>query len=171
MVTIRDSAEPDIPHITAIYARHVANGTATFETEPPDEREIGRRRAALTGAGYPHIVAEMDGVIVGFACAGPYRPRAAYRLTVEDSVYVQPGRTGQGIGRALLAALIRKCESGPWRQMIAVIGDSDNAASIRLHEAAGFRHAGILASVGLKFGRWLDVVLMQRALGDPSSGG
>lgn len=126
---------------------------------------MARRRDDIVARGLPYVVAESDGVIVGYAYAGPYRLRPAYRFTVEDSIYVRAGREGQGIGRLLLDALIRACENTGARQMIAVIGDAANVSSVRLHEAAGFARAGLLTSVGWKFGRWLDVVLMQRILG------
>jgi phosphinothricin acetyltransferase len=162
---LRPVADRDIPDITAIYGHRVRHGTASFETEPPDEAEIERRCAALREQGYPYLVAEQDGVIVGYAYASAYRPRAAYRDTVENSVYLRPGAAGRGIGSLLLAALIRACEERGFRQMIAVVGDSDNVASIRLHESHGFRLVGTLRSVGFKHRRWLDTVLLQRPLG------
>ncbi|MBI1354341.1 MAG: GNAT family N-acetyltransferase [Acidobacteria bacterium] len=162
---VRESAEADIAAIARIYGHHVLHGSATFELEPPDEAEMARRRAAILEAGLPYLVAEIDGRVVGYAYAGAYRPRPAYRFTVEDSVYVDPACIGKGCGKALLGALIERCEQGPWRQMIAVIGDSGNAASIGLHERFGFRHAGTLLKVGYKFERWVDTVLMQRELG------
>jgi len=158
---IRPSTEADIPCIAAIYGYHVLHGTATFETSPPAAEEMCRRRAELVSRGLPHLVAGRNGEVVGYAYAGLYRAREAYRFTVEDSVYVHPDCVGKGIGRQLLAAVIRSAAEGGWRQMIAVIGDSANMASIRLHEAAGFRHVGVFRSVGFKFDRWLDTVLMQ----------
>ena len=169
-VAIRPAKTSDIPAITRIYAHAVEYGTASFELEPPDEAEMARRMENLIGNGFPYIVAEIDGVLAGYAYAGPYRLRPAYRLTVENSVYIAPDRQRHGVGRALLASLIEACEARGHRQMIAVIGDSTKQApSIGLHEALGFRHVGILENVGFKHGRWLDSVLMQRALGDGAS--
>ena len=168
-VAIRPAKTSDIPAITRIYAHAVEHGMASFELTPPDEAEIARRMNDLTGKGYPYIAGEIDGALAGYAYAGPYRARPAYRLTVEDSVYIAPDRHRRGIGRALLAALIEATAARGFRQMIAVIGDSGNqAGSIGLHEALGFRHVGILQDVGFKHGRWLDSVLMQRTLGDGS---
>ena len=166
-LVIRPAKTADIPAITRIYAHAVAHGTASFELTPPDEAEMARRMHDLTGKGFPYLVAEIDGALAGYAYAGPYRSRPAYRLTVEDSVYIAPDTHRRGIGRALLAALIEAAQAHGFRQMIAVIGDSPRqAASIGLHEALGFRHVGILDNVGFKHGRWLDSVLMQRALGE-----
>jgi phosphinothricin acetyltransferase len=162
---VRLSTEQDIAAITAIYSHHVLHGAGSFEIDPPDEAEIARRRAAVLERGLPYLVAEIDGAITGYAYAGAYRPRPAYRFTVENSVYVHPDLCGRGIGRALMAPLIQGCEQAGARQMIAVIGDSANTASIRLHENFGFRHVGVLHAVGYKFDRWLDTVLMQRELG------
>jgi L-amino acid N-acyltransferase YncA len=162
---LRNSTATDILPISLIYAHHVTHGTATFEIIPPDADEIRRRRDAVLSENLPFLVAETDGVVAGYAYATLYRPRPAYRFTIEDSIYVHPDHLGKGIGRLLLAELIRRCEAGRWRQMIAVIGDSANRASIGLHETAGFRHTGVFESVGWKFGRWLDTVLMQRPLG------
>src|SRR5215470_1959259 len=164
-VTIRPSEEADVPALTEIYHHHVLHGAASFEIEPPDEAEMARRRRAVLDGGYPYLVAEQDGRVVGYAYASAYRPRPAYRNTVENSVYVEPGREGQGIGRALLAALLDACEQRGFRQVVAVIGDSGHEASIGLHRALGFRIVGTLRSAGFKFGRWIDIVLMQRALG------
>jgi phosphinothricin acetyltransferase len=165
-VAIRPAKTSDIPAITRIYAHAVEHGTASFELTPPDQAEIARRMSDLTGKGYPYLAGEIDGALAGYAYAGPYRARPAYRLTVEDSVYIAPATHRRGIGRALLAALIEAAAARGFRQMIAVIGDSTRqAASIGLHEALGFRHVGILQDVGFKHGRWLDSVLMQRALG------
>ena len=161
---IRASTDADIPRIVAIYSHHVLHGTATFETEPPALEEMARRRADLVVRHLPHLVAESAGEVVGYAYAGLYRPRAAYRFTVEDSIYVDPDCLRKGIGRQLLSAVIGAAAEGGWRQMIAVIGDSANASSIRLHETAGFRHVGVFRSVGFKFDRWLDTVLMQLEL-------
>ena len=155
----------DLSAITAIYAEAVSNGTASFEIDPPDEAEMGRRMRALADGGYPYLVAEHDGAVIGFGYAGPYRARAAYGSTVEDAVYLADDARGQGVGGALLGHLIEEAAGLGFRQMIAVIGDSDNAASIRLHKAAGFETAATLKDVGYKHGRWLDSVIMQRALG------
>ena len=162
---VRPSKEADLLQIQQIYAHHVTRGTATFEITPPDVEELKRRRQAIVAESLPYLVAEAEGQITGYAYASRYRPRPAYRFTIEDSIYIHPDHVGKGIGRLLLIELIKQCEQGPWRQMIAVIGDSNNAPSIRLHQALGFRHAGLFQAVGWKFGRWLDTVLMQRALG------
>jgi L-amino acid N-acyltransferase YncA len=160
------SAEPrDIAAITRIYAHAVLHGTASFELEPPDEAEITRRYTALRNGRFPYIVAEIEGEVAGYAYAGPYRTRPAYRWSVEDSIYIAPQMQRRGVGRALLDHLIGASEACGFRQMIAVIGDSAQTPSIALHEAAGFRLVGTLASVGFKHERWLDSVLMQRALG------
>ena len=165
-VAIRPASATDIPAITRIYAHAVEHGTASFELTPPDEAEMARRMGDLTGKGYPYLAAESDGALAGYAYAGPYRTRPAYRPTVEDSVYIAPDMHRRGVGRALLAALIEATAARGFRQMIAVIGDSTRQVpSIGLHEALGFRHIGILQDVGFKHGRWLDSVLMQRALG------
>jgi len=161
---VRPSNESDIEAISAIYAHYVRHSTATFETEPPDPIEMGRRRANIQLCNLPYIVAEANGLVVGYAYATPYRPRNAYRFTVEDSIYIHPEHLGKGVGKALLASLIDACKHGGARQMIAIIGGSDNAASIRLHESFKFNHAGTLKSVEFKFEQWLDTVLMQRAL-------
>jgi phosphinothricin acetyltransferase len=162
---IRDGAERDLSTIADIYAHHVLKGLATFEEVPPSIEELAARRAAVLGAGLPYLAAGLDGRVVGYAYATPYRPRPAYRYTIEDSVYVEEGRGGEGIGTALLAELIARCESGPWRQMLAVIGDSGNSASLALHRRLGFAAVGTFTSVGFKLGRWVDTVLMQRPLG------
>jgi L-amino acid N-acyltransferase YncA len=159
-VQVRDGAA-----ITRIYADAVRHGTASFELEPPDEAEMARRQDGLLGGGYPFLVAEISGAVVGYAYAGPYRARPAYDWTIEDSVYIAPQAQRQGIGRALLSRLIAEAEARGFRQMIAVIGDSAQTASIALHAAAGFHRIGTLAAVGFKFDRWLDSVLMQRPLG------
>jgi phosphinothricin acetyltransferase len=164
-VQIRAVVVADVPAITHIYAEAVRHGTASFEIEAPDEAEIGRRQQALLKGGFPYLVAEHAGEILGFAYAGPYRTRPAYRFSVEDSIYVAPGALRRGIGRVLLGRLIAEAEARGFRQMIAVIGDSAQMPSIALHRAAGFRLVGTITSVGFKHGRWLDSVLMQRQLG------
>jgi phosphinothricin acetyltransferase len=165
-VSIRPATAADIPAITRIYAHAVRYGTASFELEPPDEAEMRRRQRALLDGGYPYIVADGGGTILGYAYAGPFRPRPAYRHSVEDSVYVVQEAQRRGIGRVLLDALIVRCTEAGFRQMIAVIGDSTmQAASISLHAAAGFRTVGTLDAVGYKHERWLDSVYMQRPLG------
>lgn len=163
---IRRATLADIPAITAIYAHAVTSGTATFEIEPPDAPEMAHRFVALERGGFPYLVAELDSGVCGYAYAGPYRARVAYRYTVEDSVYVAPDCHRRGIGRALVQELVRDAGRREFRQMIAVIGDSAQLASIALHRAAGFEMVGTFAAVGFKFGRWLDTVLMQRPLGD-----
>ena len=162
---IRPCLPSDMPAITAIYGHHVRFGFASFETEPPGLAEMTRRREDVLGKGLPYLVAEQDGVVLGYAYAGTYRPRAAYRDTVENSIYIRDDAVGQGVGRALLPALVAECEARDVRQMIAVIGDSGNQASIRLHASCGFRMVGVLEAVGFKLGRWLDSVLMQKRLG------
>ena len=163
---VRAAAETDLPAIQAIYAHHVLHGLATFEEVPPSVSELAERRALVLKAGLPYLAAELDGRVVGYASATAYRPRPAYRFTIEDSVYVAHGLDGRGIGNALLSALIARCEHGPWRQMLAVIGNSGNTGSIALHRRCGFQPIGTLHAVGFKLGRWVDTVLMQRALGD-----
>jgi phosphinothricin acetyltransferase len=168
-VSIRPAKTSDIPAITRIYTHGVVHGTSSFELTPPDEAEMARRMNELVSKGFPYLAAEVGGVLGGYAYAGLYRTRPAYRHTLEDSVYVAPDMHRHGIGRALLVALIEAAEARGFRQMIAVIGDSPNqAASIGLHEAAGFRHVGILQDVGFKFDGWRDTLLMQRALGTGS---
>lgn len=170
---IRPATPADLPAVRAIYADAVLSGCASFELEPPDAAEMAARYDKILSAGLPWLVAEVDGRVLGYAYAGPYRPRPAYRFTVENSVYVAPDAKGRGLGRRLLDELIAAVAALGYRQMIAVIGDSANAASIALHAAAGFDRAGLLRSVGWKHGRWLDSVLMQRDLGsgdtDPPS--
>ena len=161
---IRPSTDADLPAITAIYGWNVLNGLGTFEEIPPDSAEMGRRRAVFLDKGLPYLVAEQDGVVLGYAYAGPFRLRAAYRYTVEDSVYVGPDAVGKGVGKALLAALISACEALGLRQICAVIGDSGNAASIGLHASLGFEQKGVFPDMGYKFGRWVDLVWMQRPL-------
>ena len=163
-LSIRPASPEDLLAITRIYADAVVNGTASFETEPPSVEEMACRFAQLRAGGFPYLVGDVAGEVVGYAYAGPYRTRAAYRFTVEDSIYVAPSQQRRGIGRALLEPLIKQAAHGGFRQMIAVIGDSNQDASIALHAAAGFRMVGTLEAVGFKFDRWLDSVLMQRAL-------
>ncbi|MDP6406402.1 MAG: N-acetyltransferase family protein [Alphaproteobacteria bacterium] len=163
--TIRDAGEDDLVRVQAIYAHHVLNGLASFELEAPDLAEIRRRFRATGAAGFPFLVAELGGDVVGFAYAGPYRPRPAYRYSVENSVYVAPEALRRGVSRALLQRLIELCQQLGARQMIAVIGDSANQASIAAHERLGFVRAGELRSVGFKHGRWVDCVIMQLPLG------
>jgi phosphinothricin acetyltransferase len=164
-VSIRDATEDDLAAIQAIYAHHVNHGLGSFEEVPPNVAEISRRRDVARDNGLPYLVAELDGVVRGFAYASPFRSRSAYRYSVEDSVYVGPDALGAGIGSALLAALIERCTERGFRQMVAVIGDSANQASIGLHAKHGFVQTGLMPAVGFKFGRWVDTVRMQRALG------
>ena len=161
---LRPAALADLEAVAAIYGRHVLDGLGTFEEVPPSLEEIARRHAAVRAKGLPWLVAELDGAVKGYAYAGPFRPRAAYRYTVEDSVYVAPDALGRGLGRALLQAVIAECEAMGLRQMVAVIGDSGNAASIGVHRACGFELKTVAPSVGWKFGRWVDIVWMQRPL-------
>ncbi len=161
---LRASTDADVPAITAIYAHHVRTGLASFEIVPPNAQEVAHRRHEVLKRGLPFLVAECAGVVVGYAYAGLYRARPAYRFTLEDSIYIHPDHTGKGIGRLLLEALIAACQDKGYRQMVAIIGDSGNAASIGLHRAFGFEHTGTLRSVGFKFGRWVDTVIMQRPL-------
>lgn len=169
IVTIRAARTTDLPAITAIYAHHVLHGCASFETDPPSAEEMARRMDALLTRNYPYLVALQDDSVIGYAYAGPYHPRVAYRNTVEDSIYLVQDAAGRGVGTTLMGALIAECETRGFRQMMALIGDSANAPSIRLHERHGFRTIGTLQSVGYKHGRWLDVVLLQRALGSGDS--
>jgi len=165
---LRDARPEDLPAITAIYAHHVRSGTASFETEPPDESEMRERFEAIRSKGLPWLVAELGGRVAGYAYAGPYRARLAYRFTLEDSIYVDPACVRAGVGRALLARLAADCEAAGARQLVAVIGGSDNEASIRLHAEQGFLPVGILQAAGWKHGRWVDSVLMQREIGNGS---
>jgi L-amino acid N-acyltransferase YncA len=162
---VRASTEADVARCAEIYTHHVLHGTASFELDPPDLAEMKRRRAAVIDLGLPHLVAERQGRVVGYAYAGNWRPRPAYRHSVEDSIYIDKEAVGQGVGRALLPVLIEQCTALGKRQMVAVIGDSAQTPSIRLHASCGFRMVGTLQSIGFKFGRWLDSVLMQRPLG------
>jgi L-amino acid N-acyltransferase YncA len=163
---VRDSRAEDLAQVQSIYRFHVLHGLASFEEQPPSLEDITRRRRDVLARELPHLVAEANGEVVGYGYAAPYRDRSAYRFTLEDSVYVDHRQTRRGIGRALLDELVRRCERGPWRQMIAIIGDSDNIPSIALHQRLGFRRVGHLQGVGFKFGRWIDSVLMQRGLGE-----
>jgi phosphinothricin acetyltransferase len=165
-IAIRPAQTADVRDITAIYSHAVEHGTASFEIEPPSEAEMATRQKILLDGGFPYLVADAGGVIAGYAYAGPYRPRFAYRYAVEDSVYVHPRAARRGIGRMLLNALIAEAQARGFRQMVAVIGDSAQTASIELHRALGFAEVGTLAHIGFKHGRWLDSVLMQRALGE-----
>ena len=165
-ILVRPATAADIPAITEIYRHHVLHGLASFEIDPPDAVEMSRRHAAVIEAGLPFLTAESNRRIMGYAYAAVYRARPAYRYTVENSVYVDAGCAGQGVGSALLPALIAGCAQAGRRQIIAVIGDSANLASIRLHEKFDFKHVGLLPAVGFKFGRWVDSVLMQREVGD-----
>ena len=164
-LVIRPSVAADLPAIAAIYGWNVLHGTGTFELDVPDEAEMARRRNDVIGKGLPWLVAERDGVVLGYAYANHFRPRRAYRFCLEDSIYLADAARGQGVGTLLLAELVSRCEAAGARQMLAVIGDSANAGSIGVHRALGFEHTGILRSAGWKFGRWLDVVLMQKPLG------
>jgi phosphinothricin acetyltransferase len=163
---IRDALPADMGAIQAIYSHHVLHGTASFELTPPSLDEMQQRRAAVLASGLPYLAAEHEGRVVGYAYATLYRPRPAYRYTCEDSVYVEPGMAGHGIGGRLLTALVERCTALGWRQMLAVVGDSANAASLAVHARCGFHPVGTLRSVGHKFGEWRDTVLMQRALGE-----
>ena len=163
---IRPATEADLPAITAIYEHAVRFGTATFELDPPDLAEMTRRFRSLADGKYPYLAAELDGAVIGYAYAGPYRPRPAYRFSVENSVYFDPKAQGRGIGKVIMQELIAQSEQRGFRQMVAVIGDSANAASIGVHRATGFRMIGTCENVGFKFGRWLDTVMMQRDLGE-----
>jgi L-amino acid N-acyltransferase YncA len=168
-VIVRAASDADVAAVAAIYGHHVLTGTGTFEETPPPEAEIAARIAAVTALKLPYLVsADDDGRVTGFAYAGPFRPRPAYRYTAEDSVYIHPDHVGRGLGKALMAEVIAACEAVGVRQMIAVIGDSDNAGSIGLHRALGFVDAGVGRGFGFKFGRWLDVVWMQKTLGHGS---
>lgn len=163
---IRDAAAGDLPAITAIYAHHVIHGTGTFEEEPPDEAEIAARVKKVQEAGCAWLVAENESEIVGYGYFAQIRDRSAYRYTAEDSIYVRDDVRGMGVGKALVQALLHRAAERGFRQMIAVIGDSDNVGSIGLHASLGFRNVGVMKAVGLKFGQWVDVVTMQRALGE-----
>jgi phosphinothricin acetyltransferase len=164
-VVIRPSRETDVTEIATIYSYHVLHGLASFEEVPPELDEIASRRRDILAGGLPYLVAERSGRVLGFCYAGPYRARSAYRFTLEDSIYIDKAEVGRGLGRTLLAPLLDRCAELGYRQMVAVIGGSETWPSIRLHSALGFTRAGVLPAVGFKFGRWVDIVLMQRALG------
>lgn len=175
---LRDATAADLPAITAIYAHHVLHGTGTFEEVPPGEAEMAARMAKVQNAGFAWLVAENegDGLVLGYGYYAPFRERSAYRFCAEDSIYVREDVRGQGVGKALVQALLDHAQGRGIRQMLAVIGDSENAGSIGLHASLGFRQAGVMRAVGLKFGRWLDVVTMQKSLGEgdrdiPEGGG
>jgi len=164
-VLIRPSSADDLPAITEVYAWNVDHGTGTFELEAPTQTDMAVRRDDVLAKGLPWLVAEQQGRVLGYAYANHFRPRLAYRFCLEDSIYLAPDAMGQGIGKLLLAELLAQCEARGARQVLAVIGDSANAGSIGVHRALGFEHTGLMKAAGWKFGRWLDVVLMQRALG------
>ena len=168
---VRASTAHDAPALAAIYGHHVLHGFGTFEEIPPSVQDMAARRQLIVERGLPYLVAEDAGKVLGFAYAGPFRPRAAYRYTVEDSVYVAPGAIGRGVGKAMLSAVLRDCEAFGVRQVVAVIGDSENAGSIGLHRSLGFEHAGVGKGFGWKKGRWVDIVWMRKALngGDTSA--
>ena len=168
-LVIRPCISADLDAVTEIYAHHVIHGTGTFELDAPDRAEITRRYDDVVAKALPWLVAKRDGVVVGYAYANHFRPRPAYRFCVEDSIYVHPQATGLGAGRLLLAELIARCEAAGMRQMLAVIGDADNQSSIKLHQRCGFEACGVFKAAGWKFERWLDVILMQRALGTGDS--
>lgn len=164
-VIIRDASELDMAAVQRIYEHNVLHGRASFEETPPTLPEMLERRQVVHALGLPYLVAEVGGEIAGYSYATSYRPRPAYRFTVEDSVYVADAYHGRGIGATLLSALVERCSAGPWRQMLAIIGHSGNVSSIAVHRRLGFEHVGTLKSVGFKLGAWTDTVLMQRALG------
>ena len=167
MPSVRASTPQDLPAITRIYAHHVLHGTGSFETEAPSEAEMTRRRDEVLSRQLPYLVAEADdGQILGFAYANWFKARPAYRFSAEDSIYVADGQHGRGLGRLLMNALIEHCEAAGVRKLIAVIGDSNNLGSVGVHRAAGFSQVGVMRSVGWKFGRWLDIVMMEKTLGD-----
>lgn len=169
MTTIRPAADTDMPAITAIYAHHVLHGTGTFETTPPTEQDMQGRRADVLSKGLPYLVLEADDAVQGFAYCNWFKPRPAYRFSAEDSIYLAASAAGKGWGRLLLTELMAQAERAGVRKLIAVIGDSANAGSVGVHRSCGFEHCGILTASGWKFERWLDVVLMQRFIGQGSS--
>jgi len=165
MILIRPSRDEDVAAIADIYTHHVLNGTGTFETEPPSVADMTARRADVLSKGLPWLVAEVDGQVAGYVYGNWFKPRAAYRYSVEDSVYISPDHQGKGLGRALLAEFLARCEAAGVRKVMAVIGDSNNAGSVGLHTALGFEHVGTVQSCGWKFDRWLDIVFMQKSIG------
>jgi phosphinothricin acetyltransferase len=166
MSSIRPSRDADVPAITAIYAHHVLNGTGTFETAPPTADEMATRRTDVLSKGLPYIVMEDEGRVVGYAYCQWFKARPAYRFSAEDSIYMHPDVAGRGLGKLLLAELVKQAEAAGLRKLIAVIGDSGNAGSIGVHRALGFSHVGSIHSCGWKFDRWLDIVMMERAIGE-----
>lgn len=164
-LVVRPSTDADVETLAGFYIVSVRTETASWEYDPPSVEEFARRRASILAQGFPYLVAELDGRVAGYTHASSYRTRTGYRFTVEDSVYVDPAMKGHGVGKALLNALIVECETRGYRQMVAVIGDSANVASIRLHESCGFEIAGVFRNIGFKFDRWLNSVQMQRSLG------
>lgn len=167
---IRPRHDTDMAKITEIYSHHVLHGVSSWELTPPDIAEMTKRAHVLRDGGYPYLVAEVDGVVIGYAYAGPYRPRPAYRYTVEHSVYVDNSARRGGIGHTLMTAIIEACVQRGYRQMMGIIGDSKNLQSIEFHEKMGFEHVGCVKNIGYKFDRWMDQVLMQRPIGDGSNG-
>lgn len=165
-ILVREARRADVPAIRDIYAHHVLHSVASFEEVPPDEAEMNRRREEILAKGFPYLVAERQGAVRGYGYCNSFRPRAAYRYTVEDSVYVAPDAVGQGFGRAVMREVIRRATALGMRQMVAVIGDSGNSASISMHESLGFRRVAVLRSVGFKLGRWVDGTVMQLELGE-----
>jgi phosphinothricin acetyltransferase len=168
MLILRPSTDADLGAITAIYAHHVRHGTGTFETDPPTEADMATRRADVLAKGLPYLVAEQDGRVLGFAYCQWFKPRPAYRFSAEDSIYLDPNAAGQRIGNRLLSELAKAAEAAGVRKLIAVIGDSGNVRSIGVHRAVGFRHVGTIEGCGWKFDRWLDIVLMEKSLGEGS---
>ena len=168
-MSVRPSGPGDAEALAEIYAHAVLHGVGTFEEDPPSPAEMEARRRTVAKHGLPHLVAERDGAVAGFAYAGVFRPRPAYRFTAETTVYVRHGLQGRGVGRELLEAVVAACEALGLRQLVALVGDSDNAASLRVHAAAGFRRVGVIESVGFKHGRWLDAVWMQRDINGGAS--
>lgn len=169
MTLIRPSRDEDLDAITRIYAHHVLHGTGTFETTPPTRDEMAGRQADVLGKGLPWLVIEVDGQVMGYAYGNWFKPRPAYRYSVEDSIYMAPESAGKGLGKLLLTELLAQCERAGVRKVMAVIGDSANAGSIGVHKALGFEQVGVVQSCGWKFGRWLDIVLMQKSIGQGDS--